>query len=104
MVFSCIRLALLVKRRGVGVEGPVDAQKLPTACSHLLPAGTERRCVGGLLGSKAAVTAPSVTRTDGPTAGVRHRPQAGNTARDHDAGGPAQFTLDTHAFGREIGL
>src|SRR5579885_385492 len=99
-----MRLALLPKWPGIGIEGPIGAQQILLGHSKLLPARAQRNGIGRLFRPITAITATVVGRADRATARVRNRTKTRNALRNHHANRAAQFTLHTHAVRRDSGL
>ncbi len=63
----------------------------------------QRAGVGRFHGAKAAVAAPAIRWTEGAAAGLRYRPQAGDTVCYHDARRAPLLAFHTDAIGGNIG-
>src|SRR5512147_1213728 len=99
---SLIRLALAAEgsRRGVvGAEHVPDL--LPRGALLRQPAGEARR-IRRLNRAEAAVAAAAERRTQVAAAGLRHRTQAGDAARHHDADRARALALDALAVVRDV--
>src|SRR4051812_11428959 len=79
---------------GASERRVVDAERLP------LP--RERIRVRLLLRPKAREAAAAVQRAERAATGLRHRPEARNTAADHDAGRARPLAVDTDAVAWDV--
>src|SRR5215207_4276877 len=92
-----MRLARLPELLRAGVEAAVDPDEIALARAELRHAAAQRRAVGRLHRSEAAIAAAVVGGADRSTAGVRHRTKARRAVRDGHADGAAALALDADA-------
>src|SRR5512144_2717014 len=99
---SLMRLALPAEGGGRGVVGAEHAADLLRRGALLRQPAGEARRVRGLNRAEAAVAAAAERRTQVAAAGLRHRTQARDTARHHDADRARAVARDALAGVRDV--